>query len=52
MIVIEVVDITINFSEIVDKFIFDIGMIVNFLRMSPNFFELFSQIPFFEGSGL
>jgi hypothetical protein len=52
LIVIEVVDITINFSEIVGKFILDIGMIVNFLRLSPNFFELLSQIPFFERSVL
>ena len=50
LIVIQVVDIAIDFSEIVVKLIFDIGMIVNFLGLPPNFFELLSQISFFEGN--
>jgi hypothetical protein len=52
LIVIQVVDIAIDFSEIVVKLIFDIGLIVNFLGQPPNFFELLSQIPFFEGNRL
>jgi hypothetical protein len=52
LIVIEVVDITINCSKIAGKFILDIGMIVNLLRLSSNFLELLSQISFFVRSVL